>query len=76
MRKKRKPLQFPSRKKMEIAAVLLLWEFYGSKAAIVSFGSFSFSRPGSYSIVLSPALHQKTVSLPAHRDSIGHIVFG
>jgi len=61
---------------MEIAAVLLLWEFYGSKAAIVSFGSFSFSRLGSCSIVLSSALHQKIFSLPAHRDSIGHIVFG
>jgi len=61
---------------MEIAAVLLLWGFYGSIAAIVSFGSFSFSRPGRNSIVLSPALHQKTVSLPAHRDSIGRIVFG
>ena len=61
---------------MEIAAVLLLWGFCGSMAAIVSFGSFSFSRPGNYSIVLSPALYQKTVSLPAHRDSIGRIVFG
>ena len=61
---------------MEIAAVLLLWGFYGPIAAIVSFGSFSFSRPGRYSIVLSPALHQKTVSLPAPRDSIGRIVFG
>ena len=61
---------------MKIAAVLLLWGFYGSMAAIVSFGSFSFSRLGSYSIVLSSALHQETVSLPAHRDSIGRIVFG